>query len=361
MQGDWAAQVPLARAAAPLPLDIAQIASDEDEVRQTATIRRAAPPGRRRPTTMLAAICLAIASSLTVAAQGLAVSEAGLTVPLPPAAEHISDTTGAMPEAPTELSPEDAAELRELIAEQLAAQSHTGPAPAGLAFIGATALDRERAQQCMADAIYYEAGLEPEAGKRAVAQVILNRVRHPEWPNSVCGVVYQGAERTTGCQFTFTCDGALARRRVPAVWAESARIARQALAGRAFDGVGYATHYHTFEVWPYWGRRLTMTNMIGRHLFHRPAGRPGTPAAFTARYSGREPAPRPWVPRIAATPEPGQPGSAAIAPVAPQPTDRLPPAPRAIARAPEAPERTDNLPDSQIRPEFRDSGRWIGD
>ena len=70
---------------------------------------------------------------------------------------------------------------------------------------------RAAAQQCLAQAIYYEAGYEPESGKRAVAQVVLNRMRHPAYPNSVCGVVYQGANDPV-CQFSFTCDGSLARR-----------------------------------------------------------------------------------------------------------------------------------------------------
>lgn len=79
------------------------------------------------------------------------------------------------------------------------------------AFSAADTSSRERAEQCLAEAIYYEAGSESEDGQRAVAQVVLNRVRHAAFPNSVCGVIYQGSERTTGCQFTFTCDGSLAR------------------------------------------------------------------------------------------------------------------------------------------------------
>ena len=69
----------------------------------------------------------------------------------------------------------------------------------------------ERSLQCLTEAVYYEARSESEEGQRAVAQVVLNRVRHPAYPNSVCGVVYQGSERVTGCQFSFTCDGALGR------------------------------------------------------------------------------------------------------------------------------------------------------
>ncbi|MFN5901342.1 MAG: cell wall hydrolase, partial [Novosphingobium sp.] len=72
-------------------------------------------------------------------------------------------------------------------------------------------VDRSRALQCLAAAVYYEARSESDVGQRAVAQVVLNRVAHPSYPNTVCGVVYQGSERTTGCQFSFTCDGSLAK------------------------------------------------------------------------------------------------------------------------------------------------------
>ncbi|MCX7863759.1 MAG: cell wall hydrolase, partial [Novosphingobium sp.] len=92
-------------------------------------------------------------------------------------------------------------------------------------------VDRTRAEQCLAAAIYYEAASESDAGQRAVAQVVLNRVAHPAYPNSVCGVVYQGSERSTGCQFSFTCDGSLARKPSPLFWNRALTIAREALSG----------------------------------------------------------------------------------------------------------------------------------
>jgi len=92
-------------------------------------------------------------------------------------------------------------------------------------------VDRTRAQQCLTAAIYYEAASESEAGQRAVAQVVLNRVAHPAYPNTVCGVVYEGSERSTGCQFSFTCDGSLARRPSQLFWDRAKTVARQALAG----------------------------------------------------------------------------------------------------------------------------------
>jgi spore germination cell wall hydrolase CwlJ-like protein len=153
------------------------------------------------------------------------------------------------------------------------------------------AADRERALTCLTQAVYYEAAGEGDDGGRAVAQVVLNRMRHPGYPASVCGVVYQGAERTTGCQFTFACDGALQRTPVPGWWDRARKIAEQALAGRVFAPVGHATHYHADYVLPYWADSLDKSAQIGRHIFYRLRGSLGDGAAFSQRYAGAEPAP----------------------------------------------------------------------
>ena len=145
------------------------------------------------------------------------------------------------------------------------------------------------ALECLTNAIYYEAASESDDGERAVAQVVLNRVRHPAFPASVCGVVYQGAERTTGCQFTFACDGALLRTPSAAGWARAQRIARAALKGEVFAPVGNATHYHANFVVPYWASSLDRAATIGAHIFYRWSGNWGRPAAFFQRYAGLEP------------------------------------------------------------------------
>lgn len=146
-----------------------------------------------------------------------------------------------------------------------------------------------RALDCMTQAIYYEAANEPEDGRRAVAQVVLNRVRHSAFPNSVCGVVYQGSHRTTGCQFTFTCDGSLARAPAPRQWVQARRIAAEALAGEVYRPIGDATFYHANYVSPNW-RGLDRIDQIGLHIFYRFRGRFGDTSAFSDRYSGYEPA-----------------------------------------------------------------------
>jgi hypothetical protein len=156
-----------------------------------------------------------------------------------------------------------------------------------------------RATDCMASAIYYEAGGEPEAGQMAVAQVILNRLRHPRFPKSVCAVVYQGAERppgqTGGCQFTFSCDGSLRRQPDAGGLARARRIADLALHGGTSLLAGQATHYHAISIVPVWAHEMRKVAIIGHHVFYRPPATYGAypaaavSAAGTASASGTPP------------------------------------------------------------------------
>lgn len=143
------------------------------------------------------------------------------------------------------------------------------------------------ALRCLTQAVYYEAAYEPLEGRRAVAQVVLNRMRHPAFPNSICGVVYQGVNKPV-CQFSFTCDGSLNRRPDPAKWAEAEMVARDALNGHVEERVGYSTHYHANYVSPYWAPKLVKLARIGAHIFYRWPGGWGMPRSFTDRYAGSE-------------------------------------------------------------------------
>lgn len=156
-----------------------------------------------------------------------------------------------------------------------------------------SAIDDSRALYCLAQAIYYEAGMEPDAGQRAVAQVILNRVRHPSYPGTVCGVIYQGSERATGCQFTYTCDGSLRRKAASFHWNRAKKVAAEALAGKSYTTVGTATHYHASYVYPYWAPSLRFLGTIGAHRFYSWKGNAGQASAFSQRYRGGEPLPVP--------------------------------------------------------------------
>jgi hypothetical protein len=151
------------------------------------------------------------------------------------------------------------------------------------------AAERSQAVECLADAIYYEAGFEPVSGQRAVAQVVVNRVRDPNFPKSVCGVVFQGFKRKTGCQFSFVCDGSMKRRPPRPEQATFARtIAEQALSGYVVKEVGTATHYHTDWVDPYWAPTLEKITQVGDHIFYRWPGQAGRPTALRASYEGGE-------------------------------------------------------------------------
>lgn len=134
-------------------------------------------------------------------------------------------------------------------------------------------------QDCLSRAIYYEARSESKRGQLAVAEVVLNRVRHRLYPNNICDVVYEGTDRSTGlswrgnresCQFSFTCDGSEARRPPRGrQWVEAERIAAHAMMGLSTPVTGDATHYHANYVNPYWAPRLVHTETIGTHIFYR--------------------------------------------------------------------------------------------
>jgi spore germination cell wall hydrolase CwlJ-like protein len=143
------------------------------------------------------------------------------------------------------------------------------------------ALEASRDLDCLTQAVYYEARGEGRDGMRAVAQVVLNRVRHPAFPKSVCGVVFQGAGRRTGCQFSFTCDGSMRGRVNRAAWDRARAVASSALSGSVYGNVGNATHFHTTGVSPRWRNSLVRVSQVGDHLFYRFGGRSGASAAFS--------------------------------------------------------------------------------
>lgn len=172
------------------------------------------------------------------------------------------------------------------------------PSPASLVstsvaepFVNAsrTADDAQRALDCLTAAVYYEARSEPVEGQRAVAQVVLNRVRNPNFPSSVCGVVFQGSERSTGCQFTFTCDGSMDAPREEQAWERSKEVARAALAGDVDTNVGLATNYHANWMVPWWASSLDRVAEVGSQIFYRWKGAVGSALGFNQHYSGIEP------------------------------------------------------------------------
>jgi hypothetical protein len=153
--------------------------------------------------------------------------------------------------------------------------------PAVAPFRLTNALESSRELECLSEAVYYEARGETPSGQAAVAQVVLNRVRHPSFPKSICGVVFQGAYNHSGCQFSFACDGSMRRTREVGAWKRAQKVATRALSGAVMTEVGAATHFHTTGVAPGWGPRLLRVAQVGMHVFYRFGGRSGAPDAFS--------------------------------------------------------------------------------
>jgi hypothetical protein len=247
-----------------------------------------ARPWRTHPRETVGLGLLALVGSIALASAASSADLAWLPggseeAPAQTALPALPDVTAVRP-----VAPETALQINQHI------PFATGPNPAARPFslAAGSAGARERALECLTSAIYYEAGQESLQGQQGVAQVVLNRVRHPAFPASVCGVVYQGSTRATGCQFTFTCDGSLARAPEITAWNRARQVATAALNGFVQPAVGNATHYHASYVAPYWAPTLAKTASIGAHIFYRWSGGWGRPAAFAQGYSGRESDPR---------------------------------------------------------------------
>ena len=241
---------------------------------------------KRAKTLADAAVRLARAEPRVSVAVGLAAT-AVLAVGTVQLFSAVDPASAAPPAPPPMLVKPVAPEQAQIINAALPLEDLENPAARPFKFSGST-VARAQALQCLASAVYYEAGNQDVDGARAVAQVVLNRVRHPAFPASVCGVVYQGSTRVTGCQFTFTCDGSLARAPDAAGWRRAKAIAEAALSGAVYTPVGWATHYHANYVVPVWAASLAKNAIVGVHLFYHWAGGWGRPRAFDQAYTGRE-------------------------------------------------------------------------
>jgi hypothetical protein len=169
-----------------------------------------------------------------------------------------------------------------LIQDPMAEGRNLLATPAGLPLDGSFSMSREERQKliaqrkfrmaeadCLARAIYFEARSESEIGQLAVAKVVLNRVKDPAYPKTICGVVYQGSNRPNACQFSFACDGRSDRPASRVSWDQSKRIAARALAGdQSIQILGAATYYHADYVTPKWSSSFKRLIKIGRHIFY---------------------------------------------------------------------------------------------
>ena len=247
---------------------------------------------RRRPSRRALFSGLAIAGvALSVAATGA--ESPAVRVPLPPA------PSADLAQNPAQMAVAYAIPVVKPLTD-------TAAAPLRHVQAGARELD------CLTQAVYFEARGESATGQAAVAQVVLNRVRHPAFPKTVCGVVNQGANGR-GCQFSFACDGRAELAHERGAWNRAQKIAARALAGAVIPQVGAATHFHVASLGPQWPGMLKVSQ-VGVHVFYRfaPRGARKAPAAEAQKVEFT---------KLAADPsaEPAaQPASVAEAPAAPQ-------------------------------------------
>ncbi|MEM6413248.1 MAG: cell wall hydrolase [Pseudomonadota bacterium] len=193
-------------------------------------------------------------------------------------AEHLAAETADLRASMTTPSLKPAQQFNEVIVKT---DQITDLVPLDLSVIPSTKINAAEAK-CLAQAIYYEARSESRIGQVAVADVVLNRVASRVYPSTICGVVFQGSERVTGCQFSFTCDGSMKARLNRRLWAQSELIATAVLSGMRLPVSRHATHYHANYVSPPWAKKLTPTAVIGKHKFYRFKGstRPAAPVAM---------------------------------------------------------------------------------
>ena len=217
--------------------------------------------------------------------------------------------------------------------------------PAAQPFRMGGALETSRELECLTQAVYFEARGEGQAGQAAVAQVVLNRVRNPNYPKSVCGVVFQGAAHGEGCQFSFACDGSMRRGREYAAWTRAQEVAAKALSGSVMTAVGAATHFHTTSVAPAWGPNLLRVAQVGLHVFYR-LGHGVSPVRYAADGPEANPEPELRLASAVVVEAPVAPGGAPSALPAAAPAEAKP-APAKAADAPKA----KLTPTSQPRPE----------
>lgn len=192
--------------------------------------------------------------------------------PAPTEATPIDAAAYLIPRAPGDKQ-EAGGHSRAIEVAALPPQSHVSVAPQTDRPNYTALIDQGKAgseEHCLAQAIYFEARSEPEAGQAAVAQVVLNRVSSGLYPASVCGVVFQNRHRYKACQFSFACEGKSLKITEAEPWRVAQRIAKEVLVGKTYlSEVGAATHYHATYVKPGWSRRLKKTDKIGQHIFYK--------------------------------------------------------------------------------------------
>ena len=216
---------------------------------------------------------------------------AAVVRPAIPGAASTSVAPQALPSALEPLTPEQAQQIN------AAVPISNLPNPPAEPFRLATAssTDRAAAETCLTMAVYYEVGNQSDQSQAAVAQVVLNRLRHPLFPKTVCGVVFEGSDASDGMRALqpLRATARCGERPNPALWRRAGQVAERALDGYVEPSVGEATHFHADYVVPYWQSSLIKVAQIGPVIFYRWPGPLGMPVSFHGEYAGLEQAPPP--------------------------------------------------------------------
>ncbi len=131
---------------------------------------------------------------------------------------------------------------------------------------------REKQSECLAEVLYYEARGEGTEGQKAVAEVVLQRTRDHNYPGTICGVVYEGAQPSNkGCQVSFACDGAMRQPKERTSWERMRKLAEAIVSGavKLAGETGHAIAYHSIDIRPAWAETMVKTAQIGNHVFYR--------------------------------------------------------------------------------------------
>jgi spore germination cell wall hydrolase CwlJ-like protein len=201
------------------------------------------------------------------------------------------------------LAPQDSGLLK-LASQVNPAMLHAAALQTASPFRLANPSDTSHDLDCLTAAVYYEARGESREGQAAVAQVVLNRVRSPAFPKTICGVVYQGAA-THGCQFSFACDRTVAAHHEAAAWDRARGVASRALGGYVMSTVAGATHFHVATLGSLWNGSMVKVAQVGQHVFYGFGGHRGVLDSAAVRNSSASDiavAPKPSIPEAPPAP-----------------------------------------------------------
>jgi len=254
-----------------ISVDVASFSRSFDEQRAQLVALRLSPPEQKDllgPATAVASVDPGdVASPVAAPVTPAKPSIKGAVLPVAVASLGTPPDSAAL-SAIQSVTPGDGAPLPLIASQKLAYARANAPLTPEKPETALVADDKQL--WCMATAIYFESRGEVYRGQVAVAQVVMNRVKHRLYPSTICGVVFQNQHRRNACQFSFACDGIPETVNDAKSWAQAQEIAKKVMAGELYlTEVGNATHYHATYVKPKWAPRMVKLAQVGQHIFYR--------------------------------------------------------------------------------------------